>query len=162
MPDSSLYNTDFNTPSYGKEVSHNELARALIMFCIQDGNIASEDISAHLTNIQKKLSETQEKLGANEELMALMMEVNSILGDVNEALMTLQFFDRITQRMEHAIATIEGTQSVQDMRKRFTMEDERVLFDALIKGANINQAVNLAKQSLISTINKKGEDIELF
>jgi len=162
MPDTSLYSTDFNTSAYAKEVSHNDLARALVMFCIQDGNIASEDISGRMTKIQTQLSEFQEKLGANEENMPLMMEINGVLGEVNEALMSLQFFDRITQRMEHAIATIEGTQSTQDMRKRFTMEDERVLFDALTKGANLNQAVNIAKRTLVETIQKKGEDIELF
>ena len=112
--------------------------------------------------VQIKLSGIQEKLSADEENMPLMMEVNGVLGEATEALMTLQFFDRITQRMEHAIATIEGVQSTKDMRKRFTMEDERVLLDALANGANINQAVAKAKHTLIQAIQKKGEDIELF
>jgi len=162
MSDTSLYGTDFNAPAYVKEVRHEDLARALVLFCIQDGNIASEDISSRLTKIKTMLHETQEKLGENEENMSLMMAVNGVQSEVTEALMTLQFFDRITQRMDHAIATIEGVQSTQDMRKRFTMEDERVLYDALSKGANLDQAVNIAKQTLISTIEKKGEDIELF
>jgi len=162
MSDTSLYGTDFNAPAHAKEVGHDELAKALVLFCIQDGNIASEDISGRLTKIQTMLSETQEKLGENEENMSLMMAVNGVQSEVTEALMTLQFFDRITQRMDHAIATIEGIQSTRDMRKRFTMEDERVLYDALSKGVNLDQAINIAKQTLISTIQKKGEDIELF
>ncbi len=162
MSDTSLYGTDFNTPAYAKEVDREELARALILFCIQDGNIASENISGRLAKIQTMLNETQEKLGGNEENIPLLMAVNGVQSEVTEALMALQFFDRITQRMDHAVATIEGVQSTQDMRKRFTMEDERVLYDALSKGANLDLAVNMAKQTLISTIDKKGEDIELF
>ena len=162
MTDSSLYNTNFTTPEFTCDVSHGELAKALVLFCIQDGNMASEDISERLTGIQAKMQEIQNKLSENEEMLPLTMEVAALLGNVNEALIALQFFDRVAQRMEHAIATIEGVQSTKDMYKRFTMEDERSLYHALSTGASLNQAVNIAKQTLLAAIQKKGEDIELF
>ena len=162
MTDSSLYHTNFTPPEYSRDVSHADLAKALVLFCIQDGNIASEDISERLTGIQAKMQEIQTKLCENEETMPMSMEVASLLGNVSEALIALQFFDRVAQRMEHAIAVIEGVQSTKDMCKRFTMEDERSLYEALVKGANVNQAVNIAKQTLVAAIQKKGEDIELF
>jgi len=153
--------------SYDREIYEN-LAQGLIEHCRQDGNEAASILSVSLTNINAQLNALQAKIDDGEPVESLMENVQIALNDVMNGFMQLQFFDRVSQRLEHANTAIDYAQSPCQVTKtpieaHFTMEDERVLYDALRDGANLNDAVEKATSKLEDTLDKtEGDDIELF
>ena len=94
--------------------------------------------------------------------------MDSALAEVVDAFMQLQFFDRVSQRMDHAVQSIDvlldPIQALsKPMEMRFTMEDERDLYKALMDGSDVDGAVEAATNQLNNRLDKSdGDDIELF
>jgi len=144
-------------------VHYEDLARALVMFCRQDGEFSSKDLSDRLSKIQAQLNITRNQVKRKQvDAYTIEQNIQGAMDELMEAVVSLQFFDRISQRMEHAISSIEAVFSPSEIRKHFTMEDERILFDALANGETVDNAVAAAMSRLGSTVDKKGTDIELF
>ena len=144
-----------------------DLSVALIRFCIQDGDAASEEISDRLSSIQALVDQAKEQLSAAENTNEINEKLDSIALEVMNAVISLQFFDRISQRMEHAIESVEvisdaASEKAKTLDQRFTMDDERILYDALLEGCSVDEALEKANQKLNDTIDCQGTDIELF
>jgi len=152
-----------------------ELSVALIKFCIQDGDVASKEISERLSSMQSLVNETKRILKNTNSATIETAENVSDVGDkldeiateIMNTVITLQFFDRISQRMEHAVESVEAISDAasiksQTLEQRFTMDDERILYDALLEGLTVDEALDKANQKLSDTIECKGTDIELF
>ena len=158
-PESSL---TYDRELYGK------LVQALIELCRHDGNEASSILSVALSGINTQLSAMQAKISKGESVDSLMENIQNALNEVMNGFMQLQFFDRVSQRLDHAKTAIDYMQSPDQLMKTpiesdFTMEDERVLYDALRDGADVNQAVETATTQLEDTLDKSdGDNIELF
>lgn len=157
-------NVQIESDSIAHEPVHYEdLARALIMFCRQDGDFSSKDLSDRLSKIQSQLNITRNQVKRNRvDAYTIEQNIQGAMDELMEAVVSLQFFDRISQRMEHAISSIEAIFKPSQIRERFTMEDERILFDTLAEGLSVDAAVAAAMHRLESTMEKKGTDIELF
>ena len=95
---------------------------------------------------------------------------------VNDAIMAFQFYDRLCQRLEHVqgnlhmmsdlISDEESTQDVEgwkELRSKikdsYTMETEHKMFDAVLKGATIEEALDIFKKEVMA---QEDDDIELF
>ena len=122
-----------------------------------------------------------EKLAAKGEDAAIKQEIidkcNAYLDKVQDGTVGFQFYDKMTQRLNHtsgnlkklmqmteepeALSSVEKWQALkQDIEQSYTMEEDRVLFKALMKGDSIQQAVRLAAEA-----QKKQQDeggVELF
>ncbi|MDX1810850.1 MAG: hypothetical protein R3240_02815, partial [Gammaproteobacteria bacterium] len=83
------------------------LSQALIQHCRQDGNDASRLLSVKLSNINSELSALQEKINQCATSEELSAHVQTALGDVVETFLELQFFDRVSQRLEHAMSAVD-------------------------------------------------------
>jgi len=144
------------------------LSKALIEHCREDGDEASKILSVKLSNINAQLNSLKIKIDEGMDPESLSGNVKIALSEVVEAFMQLQFFDRVSQRLEHAslAADYSNSSSLSEnapIETRFTMEDERVLYNALLDGADVKQAVSKASNKLDDTLDKsEGDDIELF
>ena len=122
-----------------------------------------------------------EKLAAKGDDAAIKQEIidkcNAYLDKVQDGTVGFQFYDKMTQRLNHtsgnlkklmqmteepeALSSVEKWQALkQDIEQSYTMEEDRVLFKALMKGDSIQQAVRLAAEA-----QKKQQDeggVELF
>ena len=156
-----------NSFNYDREM-YEKLAQALIEHCRQDGDEAASMLSIALSNINSQLSSLQAKISDGESVESLAENVQVALTEVMTGFMQLQFFDRVSQRLDHAKTAIDYAQSPEQVmstpiESHFTMVDERVLYEALREGADINQAVEKACTQLEDTLDKTdGDDIELF
>ncbi len=150
------------------EKLHARLSAALVRLCVHDGDEASSVLSVKFSNLNAQLNNIKLKLQEGMEAESVLQNVDIALNELVEAFMQLQFFDRVAQRLDHAAQSAELIDDPMEamprpMSSRFTMEDERILFEALQGGASITEAVALATSKLDDTLDKSGEDdIELF
>ncbi len=144
-----------------------DLSTAIIQFCMQDGEAASKEISERLTAMQGIVDEAKAAIINAESSEVLNTKLDSITSEIINTVITLQFFDRISQRMSHAVETVEAisdaaSEKSKTISQRFTMDDERILYEALLDGCTVEEALERAAQKLTDTIDCKGSDIELF
>ncbi len=93
------------------------------------------------------------------------------------AVTALQHYDRLRQRLEHVLLGLQNMLQLlqrpedcqrsgawkklrEEIRSRYTMESEKIVFDAILQGKSVAQAIELAgsQEQADSTSN----DIELF
>lgn len=97
---------------------------------------------------------------------------------VQEAIVAFQFYDRMAQRLDHVCRTIDALADLitdrgrlynpsewaliqQKIRSKYTMESERVMFDAILNGASVTEAMALARAQ-VGSDTQANDDIELF
>ncbi|WP_446811821.1 hypothetical protein ACH50O_09715 [Methylomonas sp. 2BW1-5-20] len=95
---------------------------------------------------------------------------------INSALVAFQFYDRLHQCLQHVSNNLKGLSVIIDtphrlynpvewakfqenIRKQYTMESEKVMFDAIHQGKSIDEALALFEEA-----NRQSDDneIELF
>lgn len=101
-----------------------------------------------------------------------------VSGQMQHAIMAFQFYDQMVQRLDHVCRSIDALAdliadsrrlyspaewvSIQDkIRSKYTMESERIMFDAILNGASIHDALELSR-SWADAERGKGDEIELF
>ena len=143
------------------------LTKALIKFSVQDGDRASQELSIRLSNIQAQLSTLELKLDSDIDKEEIKRNVTLAMNELMKCFIELQFFDRISQRLDHATRSIDASSQDEQTKRKiaecFAMEDERILYDALLNGENVECAVQKANAKLINIVNNDDDDdIELF
>jgi hypothetical protein len=101
---------------------------------------------------------------------------------INAAVRAFQFYDRVCQRLDHVARSLEKVSSVMDdgsslhnpdawrriqhdIKNSYTMEAERIMFEHIMQGGSILDALNIYQQSRHrSEQNPKPDwdDVELF
>ena len=118
-----------------------------------------------------------ENTSPEKQLENVKQIASSMSGQVNNAIVAFQFYDRLCQRLDHVqgnlhmlsdlitderhIENVGGWQALRDkIKTSYTMETEHEMHEAVMKGATIEEALEIFKQAL----NEKSDedDIELF
>ena len=160
--------TDLEITEFSNPYKLQELTKALIKFSMQDGDRASQELSVRLSNIHDQFTALGVNLDSGAELDREAAKLNIMQGvtELTSCLIELQFFDRISQRMDHATQSLDAVSQGEPEQAAiagvFTMEDERILYGALIEGKSVDEAVKKANADLINVVNSKEDDIELF
>jgi hypothetical protein len=98
---------------------------------------------------------------------------------VRQSIIAFQFYDKLVQRLNHvcqglgALSDLVGNQAqlynpgewaaLQDMiRSKYTMSEERAMFDAVISGASVEEALKNYMAERMQEVEASGGDIELF
>ncbi|MDH5228535.1 MAG: hypothetical protein OEZ58_17250 [Gammaproteobacteria bacterium] len=152
------------------------LAHAFLQLSVADGDQAATKLTTCLTQSQEISQHLAQKLDAYDP--QVRQELSHIVNSLNEELangfIVMQFYDRIAQRIDHAVRCIKMLQSVHlesnldeavDMnliQNMLTMDDEREIFSAIKSGSTVTQALVRASHVLNDTISGKDSDIELF
>jgi hypothetical protein len=140
------------------------------------------DIANDAQSIVKTLQQASdgEALEASREDM--MEKASSVLSKMNHAVVAFQFYDRLSQKLGHVNQSLnhlgdvisdssrlfnpgEWNKIQTDIRSNYTMECERLMFDLIMKGATIREALELYRHEfdLLDVANDDSEDdIELF
>jgi hypothetical protein len=114
-------------------------------------------------------------LSAIEDIQQSCQQVNA---NMQHSIVAFQFYDKLSQRLDHVnhsmtqLAALVADQArlynpnewvaLQDrIRGRYTMQEEQEMFNALLKGATIEQALDLCRDK-VNHMTSSAEDIELF
>jgi hypothetical protein len=102
----------------------------------------------------------------------------AVSAQMQHAIVAFQFYDRLSQRLSHATHSLDDLTAIvsdparlynpfawhalqQKIRSRYTMEDEKLMFDTLIETGNVHTALD---QYVNSKHRQAGDspDVELF
>ncbi len=105
-----------------------------------------------------------------------LMHCESTQNKIHASIVAFQFYDRLQQCLTHVSIGLKGLSSIiespnrlynpaewhkfqQEIRGRYTMESEKVMFDAILQGKSIDEAL-----LLVAEFDKQADDdeIELF
>lgn len=104
----------------------------------------------------------------------------AVSGQMQHAIVAFQFYDRLSQRLSHVCRSLENLVGIvndpgqlynpsawyslqQKIRAKYTMEDEKLMFDTLLATSNVDEALNqyVAKKHHSNT-SDTDNDVELF
>lgn len=95
---------------------------------------------------------------------------------IQSSIVAFQFYDRLQQSLSHVSESLRGLSLLvetperlynpkewenfqTEIRDRYTMESEKIMFDAILQGKSLDEAIQLASES---DEKDEGDDIELF
>lgn len=183
---STAHAPDLDWSQVRETVAMLALAVAQIEASMAEGDESISTLSNAFTFIAASLHDWREKQTAaltqsaidQSQIDALEQNADSVQAQVNNAIIAFQFYDRLTQRLHHVKSSLldlgdligdgsrlynpEAWQSLQQgIKKSYTMEAERAMFDAILQGASVEEALNTFRASQ-SAVSESEDDIELF
>lgn|SRR5512142_58479 len=159
-----------------------ELAAGQIEHAMKDSNTSVEVLTDSFTTMAgylRSMSEVMNSLpdggdaGSKKAEMQRMAE--NVTGMVQQSIIAFQFYDKLSQRLTHVCQSLAALNELvgdkqrlyspyewvglqQKIRSKYTTAEERALFDAVMNG----EAVDEALDRYMHDMNKKGDDVELF
>ncbi len=133
-------------------------------------------MAGDIQSIQKTLEELPDSI-AEEITDEISSKCGSLKNQVHSAIIAFQFYDRLVQKLTHVSHSMETmadlildpsrlfnphewTALQEKIRASYTMESERLMFDALMKGASIQDAMKQAEQK--DGVQGQTGDVDLF
>lgn len=98
---------------------------------------------------------------------------------IHDSIVAFQFYDKLVQRLAHVCHGLEGLSEVVSdqsrlfqpnewvklqelIRSKYTMTEERAMFDAVIHGMSVEQALEHYMEVRMKEVEESGGEIELF
>ncbi len=159
-----------------------ELAIAQIALAMRDGKAAVDDLDRAFTSAANGIAAVADlatsaahKRVEDDHRRALVDQCADAQAGMQQSIIALQFYDRLSQRLEHVQNTLSGLSSLlgnpsqandgqawrslrDSIRERYTMREEQVLFDAISNGVGVEQALDVA----LEQEKQRDDDVELF
>lgn len=171
------------------------LSVAQIELSITDGDSSVNTLidsfafmSQHIEGIEKSSKLIAEMVGdvdgMDEHNASLLLQTNELSEKMQQAIMAFQFYDKLSQRLEHVSKGLSGLADIvsnhmhvkdqaqweqfkKTVRKGTTMREEEELFELIFdQGLSSSEAIDIMKQRILERSHKKEdveeEEIELF
>ena len=127
----------------------------------------------HMQTIYNNLQDLEDT-PSREEALKCCLETS---GRIQDSIVAFQFYDRLQQCLHHVTSNLKGLSSLvesperlynpfewnkfqMEIRSRYTMESEKIMFDAILQGKSIEEA--MAIKASIEAEQIDDDDIELF
>ncbi len=187
LPGSTSSRPDLDWSQLKETIIMLNLAVTQIDQSMNEGNASVSTLSSSFTGLATNLSDIQSSItqlsqqDGSSEKMKLIIEgsTSTALDKVHSAIMAFQFYDKLSQRLDHvseslsALTTLIGNpaelysplawQALQEtIRSKYTMEEERVMFDKVISGVPIEEALIEFNQNMTDKGDSDEDEIELF
>jgi hypothetical protein len=188
---SSAQNPDLDWSQVRETINMITLAVAQIECTMKDGEKAISELSESFTFMAMQLQGLIEKGQSLEnaqnqpgaELIGEIKEnAQDIQGKVNNAIVAFQFYDRLTQRLDHAkrdlswLGNLIGDSAQlynplawkklqDDIASNYSMDEERIMFEQIMNGATVEEALEIYRHHFSKENNDEdetGDEIELF
>ncbi len=176
---SNAQQPDLDWSQIRETVSMLTAATASVERAMGDGNSSMNTLAESFTCIVEHIAEMDKVIETMEdgEQKSLLMRNSAATSEkIQISIIDFQFYDKLQQRLEHvsssltALAEIVSTpdrlynpskwrELQQFIRSRFTIESDIKMFDAIMQGESVDQAVSLATEQNEAN---DGSDIELF
>ncbi|MGD9786833.1 MAG: hypothetical protein AB7U30_02655 [Sulfuricellaceae bacterium] len=185
-PGSTAHHPDLDWSQVRETILMMELAVAQIETAMKDSDgsvgvladsFTSMMDSIRLINDEVRALPDDEKNHAMHQTISRHCE--EVISRMQSVIIAFQFYDKLTQRLNHVSRSIDGLanligspgrlynpeewRKLQELvRSKYTMEEERVMFDAITRGMNISQALALYHSAVQEKKKHEEGDIELF
>lgn len=180
---SSAVNPDLDWSQVRETILMLGVAIGQIEVVMHDGNesvgVLTDSFTA-MSNAVDAISEAAQGLPDDEATRPVRDTIDSnsafVTEQMQKAIVAFQFYDRMAQRLDHVCRSIDALAELiantkrlynpdewvaiqEKIRSKYTIESERVMFDAILNGASVHEALELSRQQ---TSAGGGDDIELF
>lgn len=188
---SSASKPDLDWSQVRETINMITLAVAQIESSMKDGEQSVSELTESFTYIASRLNGLEQTSVSlqdshsslqSSEIEKIRDESADIHGKVNNAIVAFQFYDRLSQRLEHVKRDLVWLSQVistpdqlynpsawnklqQDIASNYTMEEERIMFEHIMKGATVDEALEIYRHHFTSNTKEDdgtGDDIELF
>ncbi|QYJ97438.1 hypothetical protein K0J45_18370 [Shewanella alkalitolerans] len=153
------------------------LATAQIELSLTDGdhNVTGlgqlfTQMAGHLTQVNRHLH------GTADTPVAILAHSDSLMQAIDSGVMAFQFYDRISQRLNHVITALSLMETMlgdeqrrhsqaawanlqREIQAHYSLDCERQMFAALLEGVPIHQALNAYRETHLQ---QTKQDVELF
>ncbi len=159
------------------------LAIAHITWSMKEGDESVETLGNSFTSMAGVITTIKEITNdlpdnmENEMKNTMTDKCHNLSEKIQSAIIAFQFYDRITQQLTHVCNSLSSLgelisdqnkffhpcewQALQtQIRSKYSMESEKAMFDALMKGGSIEDVLRLAMANDMES--KTNDDIELF
>mgnify|MGYP000424250671 CR=1 FL=1 len=148
---------------------------------LSEGEASIDTLSSsfqQLANFCLEIQKTEINADNENTLLQVQNIAQNMSGQIDNAIMAFQFYDRLCQRLDHVqnnlhmlseLITDDGHMKDatgwerlrQKIKSSYTMETEHKMHEAVMKGASIEEALQIFKEELAQKTNDE-DDIELF
>lgn len=153
------------------------LAMAQIELSLTDGEHNVTELGSLFTNMAKHLDEVNTFLSQKADTPAeIISHGTDLAASINEGVVAFQFYDRVSQRLQHVIMGLALMEEVlnskqlrispdawtklqEEIQASYSLDCERKMFDLVLQGTSVHEALKLYRDENQSP---KEDDIELF
>ncbi|WP_299797930.1 hypothetical protein [uncultured Shewanella sp.] len=153
------------------------LAMAQIELSLTDGEHNVTELGSLFTKMAKHLDGVNSYLSQQADTPAeITSHGEDLAASINEGVVAFQFYDRVSQRLQHVIMGLALMEEVlnskqlrispdawkklqQEIQQSYSLDCERKMFDLVLQGTPIHEALKLYRDENQSA---KEDDIELF
>jgi hypothetical protein len=183
---STAANPDLDWSQLKETIVMLNLAIAQIRQSLHEGTTSVDTLAHSFTALATNLSDIQESIAhidtsdhpENEKVKTIIQGSAATASDkVQAAIIAFQFYDKLTQRLDHVGMSLSSlTELISDpaslysppqwvtlqqkIRDKYTMEEERRMFDQVLSGVAIDDALKTFNQEI--SHGNKDDDVELF
>jgi len=166
------------------------LAVCQIEATMNDSNKSVDTLTESFTKLATHtgdFSDQIQKISQVEELEVFKQDINttaaSMQENINDSIHAFQFYDRVCQRLDHVARSLEKVSSLMEdeklvfqesewrklqdkIKSSYTMDAERIMFEYIMRGGSVSEALEIYRHHFEAERNKKLDDdfdeIELF
>ncbi len=183
LPHSTAARPDLDWSQIRETILMINLAMAQIEMALRDSSGSVEVLTNSFTGMYGNLMalvESAHHLPDSPVKQEIEEAGTAVSAQMQQAIVAFQFYDRLTQRLSHVCRSLEDLGGIvndparlynpfawnalqQKIRSKYSMEDEKLMFDTLVSTGSVEQALQLyveRKQSEAQA--DTSSDIELF
>lgn len=184
---STAFKPDLDWSQLKETVLMLNLAVAQIDQSMNEGNSSVETLSKSFTGLATNLADIQSAVPQLDEKNEDAAKIKQVIqgssitaaDKVQSAIIAFQFYDKLTQRLDHVshslsaltdlisnpnalYSPIEWHSLQESIRSKYTMNEERNMFDKVISGVSIETALIEFRQEMENRVDDHEDEIELF
>ena len=181
VPPSTAARPDLDWSQVRETIMMLNLAVAQIEMALKDSSGSVEVLTNSFTDMYGNLMalvQAAHSLPNSPVKMAIEESGVAVSGQMQHVIVAFQFYDRLTQRLSHVCRSLDDLTAIvndparlynpfawhalqQKIRSKYTMEDEKLMFDTLLQTGNVQAALD---QFVATKQTEAGDtsDIELF
>lgn len=156
------------------------LAVAQISGAMIDGDDSIDVLSNSFTSMMtsaQTITQLAGKLPEGDEQQEISQHCTTMIGQMQDTIVAFQFYDKLSQRLIHltngltSFAELVGSPELvhnseawsllqENIKSRYTLETDKAMFDAILEGKSIEEALN--HLAAPKAEEKPANDIDLF
>ncbi|WP_026223855.1 hypothetical protein [Methylosarcina fibrata] len=154
------------------------LSAAQVDVILQESDLSVNTLTEAFTEIVESMQTINHhlmSLGDSDERELALATCSDTKDKIQAAIIAFQFYDRMQQCLQHVTSNLRGLSQLvaapdrlynpdewrkfqNQIRARYTMESEKVMFDAILEGKSIDEAI----AAKVAFQQDQADDIELF
>jgi hypothetical protein len=163
-----------------------ELAAGQVEAAMRDSNTSVDVLTDTFTSmaglmrmVEESVAELPDSTEVTETKAQLTSGINQASEKVHHAIIAFQFYDKLVQRLAHVCHSLGSLSDLvgdkaklynphewvglqEKIRSKFTMSEERAMFEEVLNGATVETALNNYKSIRMQEIKDSGGDVEFF